>query len=623
MFASEPLEARRFLSAGDLDPTFGSGGTSRIDFNWANGYNLVNQRMPDGKLLIGGNIGGQLGGGGNGTLVLGRLNPDGSVDTTFGLAGQLDTGILAQGQDVSVHPTTGKIAIAAKSATADEINVAVLSADGVPDSSFDGDGRRVMTFPRNDTTNMHVAWQGDRLILAAADDLSGTEADAHLVVMRLNANGSTDNSFGSGGQHFIAHEVTAGNDIGERRTLHEMDVLADGRIVITSSFNDGDFTAADAFRLTADGDTDTTYGGGDGAAGIYGVTNGPENDEGGYLIDSHVGPDGTVYGMWNRYSIAEWHASVTRLDAAGVSLGNVALGFGTNDGPTDVAFDAAGRIYVAGLAGSFPNDTTYDLFATRFNVQPHPEPRPYLDPWIGVRDTAYGVDGFARAVSGTAWTFAARYEDDGAATFVGPPGGLGSTAPKQLQVVRVLGAVPDVVLNRKGSLIVNTDVTAEQVSLSIRGRDGRLIVRVGDFAKSFAPSRVKRVALFTSGGDDVITIGDGVKGSYVDAGDGNDTLNGGQGDDALLGGGGKDKIYGFDGNDKLLGGASNDYLLGGAGKDDLFGQGGLDTLSGAGSNDRLFGGAGTDRCLGGPGSDSAANSDEDTYDSIETLLDAP
>ena len=83
------------------------------------------------------------------------------------------------------------------------------------------------------------------------------------------------------------------------------------------------------------------------------------------------------------------------------------------------------------------------------------------------------------------------------------------------------------------------------------------------------------------------------------------------GNDALLGGGGTDKIFGSDGNDTLLGGA---------GKDDLFGQGGIDTLSGAGGNDRLFGGSAADICNGGNGTDAAAQSEEDTYDSVETML---
>jgi Ca2+-binding RTX toxin-like protein len=43
-------------------------------------------------------------------------------------------------------------------------------------------------------------------------------------------------------------------------------------------------------------------------------------------------------------------------------------------------------------------------------------------------------------------------------------------------------------------------------------------------------------------------------------------------------------------------------------------------LSGAGGNDRLFGGSEADKIFGGAGNDFAANSGEDSYDSVETLL---
>jgi len=175
-------------------------------------------------------------------------------------------------------------------------------------------------------------------------------------------------------------------------------------------------------------------------------------------------------------------------------------------------------------------------------------------------------------------------------------------------------------LNAKGTLIYRTTNDAEVISLSIRGRDGKLIVRCDDFAQSFTPSKVKRIAIYSLAGNDKITIGGGVRASYVDGGDGNDTINGGQSDDVLLGGAGKDRVFGNDGNDKCLGGDGDDYLLGGAGKDDLFGDAGIDTLNGAGGNDRLFGGIGVDQCNGGSGSDSAANDKEDAYFAVEVMI---
>jgi Ca2+-binding RTX toxin-like protein len=148
---------------------------------------------------------------------------------------------------------------------------------------------------------------------------------------------------------------------------------------------------------------------------------------------------------------------------------------------------------------------------------------------------------------------------------------------------------PTFSLNAKGTLMVTTTDANDLVSLSIRQSDGRLVLRSGTFATSFAVSKVKRIAIYTLGGDDIVTIGAGVRGSYVEGGAGADTLNGGQFGDVLLGGLGGDQLFGNDGDDTLLGEGGNDYLSR-RGKGRPVRQRRRDTLSGAGGNDRLFGG---------------------------------
>jgi Ca2+-binding RTX toxin-like protein len=177
------------------------------------------------------------------------------------------------------------------------------------------------------------------------------------------------------------------------------------------------------------------------------------------------------------------------------------------------------------------------------------------------------------------------------------------------------GNPASVALNGKGTLIVTGTGGDDAITLSIRSRDGRFIARADDFAKSFAPSRVKRIAVFAGGGADSVSVAPGVRGAYLDGGDGDDTLTGGDnadiliggfGDDLLAGGLAPDRILGDDGNDVIYGNGGKDYLLGGAGKDDLFGNGMDDTLNGAGGNDRLYGGGGADLLIGGDGADAAA-----------------
>jgi hypothetical protein len=76
------------------------------------------------------------------------------------------------------------------------------------------------------------------------------------------------------------------------------------------------------------------------------------------------------------------------------------------------------------------------------------------------------------------------------------------------------------------------------------------------------------------------------------------TINGSEGDDVLLGGSGADLITGGAGDDCIRGGAGNDRLDGGAGLDSLFGDGNDDLLlSRDGIFDRLAGGSGRDSCV--------------------------
>ena len=233
-------------------------------------------------------------------------------------------------------------------------------------------------------------------------------------------------------------------------------------------------------------------------------------------------------------------------------------------------------------------------------------------------DLSYGFDGtFNSDVSRLPQTLPAAVMPDGDVILAGKR--LLKTGT--FEVVRVdAGELPTLRLNSRGSLLVVGTSQDDQVELHIRPRDGRLAARIDDLALAFAPSKVKRIAIATAGGNDTVTIAAGVRGASVDAGAGLDTLFGGQNADTLFGNAGDDQIFGFDGDDILVGGAATDYLLGGAGNDRLLGDDGNDTLSGAGGNDRIFGGGGADHILGGAGSDSAAASDEDFFDSIETLL---
>ncbi len=125
-------------------------------------------------------------------------------------------------------------------------------------------------------------------------------------------------------------------------------------------------------------------------------------------------------------------------------------------------------------------------------------------------------------------------------------------------------------------------------------------------------------------GDDVLSGGSGT--DALEGGSGQDDLNGGRGADLLMGGTDDDTLDGSSGNDTLYGGAGNDTLNGGAattsgknteigGDDMLYGEAGNDTLIGGDGADTLDGGDGQDDLDGGLGADLLmGGADDDVLD---------
>jgi uncharacterized delta-60 repeat protein len=579
----EPLESRRLLHAGEVDLSFGTNaGSTDVTFAAEVGSISTSLVLPDGGIL---NVGRTV----LGNVSLSKLTADGKLDTSWGVDGQIltsyqwDVGATTEGK-VAVDAARGRIALIAPvdrqtkfDATPDLVMLKL--ADGTVDTSFSGDG---VIFSDESFNITHVAFQSDGRVVVAGSARVADSTSWEGFVRRYGTSGTQDMTFGpSGGQIEISSDFA-----------DDLEVLSDNRIVVPSHYYHvldidlgGDIFFGNTIELlSADGDRVWSKV----------VASGSDNEENAMQSqgrDIETAADGSILLLYE-------HGSLTKLARYALADGTRDDAFAPDVGHAgEIAVDDDGHILVLD-----------HILLLRLDAD-------------GTLDRTYASNGVAVMPTDDAQESGALAVQNGDQAIVAVP--VNGTLAPDYRVVRLqggAGAPANAVINRRGSLIVDSRDIAEEVSLYIRGRDGRLIVRVGDFAKSFAPSRVKRIAIFTYGGDDTITIHDGVKGAYVDAGEGEDTINGGRGDDALLGGGGKDKVYGFDGNDTLLGGASNDYLLGGAGKDDLFGQGGIDTLSGAGGNDRLFGGAAADFCNGGNGADAAAQSDEDTYDSVETML---
>lgn len=152
------------------------------------------------------------------------------------------------------------------------------------------------------------------------------------------------------------------------------------------------------------------------------------------------------------------------------------------------------------------------------------------------------------------------------------------------------------VLNIQGSAANDT------ITLAVQGAN--LVVTQNGQSANYTNASVTRIDIKSGEGNDRVTIGAGVIGTYVLGGGGNDVLVGGDGNDSLSGAAGKDTLTGNLGNDRLNGGKHSDVLAGSDGDDRLYGDEADDRLDGGFGKDRAYGGLGNDVILGGNHNDT-------------------
>lgn len=124
-------------------------------------------------------------------------------------------------------------------------------------------------------------------------------------------------------------------------------------------------------------------------------------------------------------------------------------------------------------------------------------------------------------------------------------------------------------------LVVNSSAGNDRVDVrrvTVR-REGTFIrVDVNGQRQLFNIESVVGIVVSGLAGNDRIVVNSNLSvSSFVNGGDGNDTIYGGSGDDVLLGGEGNDRLYGRSGRDILIGGGGSDRLYGGSDDDILVG----------------------------------------------------
>lgn len=264
------------FAAGDLDPSFGGDGIVQIGNSYAGRTGLDAVVLPDGKTFVVGVASGGTGATGQ-VAHLARYTTGGSLDTTFSGDGRMTfdfgDGGDAEAREVVVR-SDGKIAVVGRAGTgpgthASRLGMALLNSNGTFDTTFGGgdDGKVHVDVPGGDSDWVYSLSpaSGNKLVAAVGFTSAGGD---RFVAMRLNANGTPDTTFGGTG--FVSLNPGPFTD-----HAHSAVVTADGGVLVggmryttDNGSGSGQYETA-LVKLRADGNLDTTWGGGD--AQVYGT----------------------------------------------------------------------------------------------------------------------------------------------------------------------------------------------------------------------------------------------------------------------------------------------------------------------------------------------------------------
>jgi uncharacterized delta-60 repeat protein len=260
----------RYEPNGDFDVSFGVGGVTTVDFIDNDDHAAALAIQPDGKIVVGGKVQGfpiiE-------AFALTRLNVDGTVDSSFGTNGRVTTsftGTFSPGEQATSRinaialQADGKI-IAAGTASrtttaASDFALARYNPDGSPDTSFGTAGKLTTDFTggidettgESDQAYGAVIQADGKIVVAGRAVVAGSGGD--FGVVRYNADGSLDSTFGTGGKVTTAF---LGNEV-----ARAVGVQADGKIVVAGHVRNSAPTYDDfgLARYSPDGTLDPTFG---------------------------------------------------------------------------------------------------------------------------------------------------------------------------------------------------------------------------------------------------------------------------------------------------------------------------------------------------------------------------
>jgi uncharacterized delta-60 repeat protein len=209
----------RYNPDGTLDSSFGQAGLVLTDFDSRSDSATSATLQPDGKIVVAGTS--------DGDYVVARYNPDGALDSSFGQAGRTITDIAGtdRAYAVALLPD-GKIVASGISGNA--VSALRLNPDGSLDTTFGTNGSVASTFgmPWFGTNFAMTVQPDEQIVIARTALISG--GNTGFALLRLTASGALDTSFGANGVMFT--DLLPTGQLGSSQPT-AVTVQPDGKIV--------------------------------------------------------------------------------------------------------------------------------------------------------------------------------------------------------------------------------------------------------------------------------------------------------------------------------------------------------------------------------------------------------
>jgi uncharacterized delta-60 repeat protein len=532
----------RYLTNGNLDPSFGTGGRFAQSVSEAAGQEYANAvaLQADGKIVLAG-YGAADASGGAFEIVLVRLKSDGTLDPSFGGGdGIVQTPVRPGGseaQDVIVQPD-GKLLVAVN----EGVNAAIVArymSDGTLDAGFGSAGFASYPFATGSGTYAErvALAPGGKILVGATGLSSGQGLD--FRVARFNSDGTVDSSaFGGAGGASYAPAASGANT-----ELTQLLVQSDGDMILAGWAGAQGSRTFQIVRLTPSGVLDPTFS----CDGI---------------ADSPLSPASAN---------TDWHMSAAAIDSAGRLVaggftidrttpgGDFVVARYLLNGTPDCAGSGGGG---GGGGGGGPLDLGVAVTSDTAQIAPGGQETFRIKVTDISGQPANNLHVVITLPAGAIVNLAQTDRGSGCGTDA-TPGELNCDL-NYLSNDSPLGNITLVLtLPNAGSATLTASATASQTEASLANNTASASVQVGatPTPPPPPPPPVKPAGTHVINGNSGANTITGTTGAdLIHAGSGNDKVNGGAGNDTIYGGPGNDILFGGPGRDTIFGGPGNDMI---------------------------------------------------------------